>query len=152
MTVDEDAADSVVDLFAAFADIEDADAALTYSITGSTNVGLFTATSIDGVSGTLTLDYAPIKTARPTSRCGPPTPADFVECTFTVTVNPVNDMPTTTGIADVTVDEDAADTVIDLFAAFADIEDADAALTYSITGNTNVSLFTPRRSTQWPGR
>ena len=70
------------------------------------------------------------------------TDGQFVETTFTVTVNPVNDTPTTTGIADVTVDEDAADSVVDLFAAFADIEDADAALTYSITGNTNVGLFT----------
>ncbi len=143
VTVDEDSADTVIDLFAAFDDIEDADAALTYSITGNTNVGLFTATTIDGVAGTLTLDYAPDQngtadiTVRATDTSG-----DFVECTFTVTVNPVNDPPTTSGIADVTVDEDAPDTVIDLFAAFDDIEDADAALTYSITANTNVGLFT----------
>ena len=105
------------------------------------------------MAGTLTLDYAPDQngtadiTVRATDTSG-----DFVETTFTVTVNPVNDVPTTSGIADITVDEDAADTVIDLFAAFADIEDADAALTYSITGNTNVGLFTATAIDAWPGR
>ena len=59
-----------------------------------------------------------------------------------MTVNPVNDTPTTVGIADITVDEDAADSVVDLFAAFADVEDLDPALTYTITGNTNPGLFT----------
>ena len=59
-----------------------------------------------------------------------------VETTFTVTVNPINDTPTTVGIADVTVDEDAVDTIVDLFAAFDDIEDADPALTYTITDAT----------------
>ena len=143
ITVDEDAADSVVDLFAAFADVEDLDPALTYSITNNTNPGLFTSTSIDGVAGSLTLNYAADQngsadiTVRATDTGGL-----FVETTFTVTVNPVNDTPTTSGIADITVDEDAADSVVDLFAAFADLEDADAALTYTVTANTNPALFT----------
>ena len=143
ITVDEDAADSVVDLFAAFADVEDLDSALTYTITNNTNPGLFTATTIDGVAGSLTLDYAADQngsadiTVRATDTGG-----QFVETTFTVTVNPVNDTPTTVGIADITVDEDAADSVVDLFAAFADVEDLDLALTYTITNNTNPGLFT----------
>ena len=41
------------------------------------------------------------------------------------------DPPTTTGISDVTVLEDAAPTAIDLFAAFADDIDADDALLYT---------------------
>ena len=49
--------------------------------------------------------------------------------------------PTTTGIADVTVDEDAPDTTINLWAAFADAEDADNQLTYSVVTNTNPALF-----------
>ena len=49
--------------------------------------------------------------------------SDTLGQSIMITVNPVNDMPTTSGIADVTVDEDASDTVIDLFAAFADVED-----------------------------
>jgi hypothetical protein len=96
VTVAEDAADSVVDLFAAFADVEDLDSALTYTITNNTNPGLFTATTIDGVAGSLTLDYAAdqngssditvratdtggqfveIRTVLPTSPLGPPIPA-----------------------------------------------------------------------------
>ena len=143
ITVDEDAADSVVDLFAAFADVEDLDPALTYSITNNTNPGLFSSTNIGGVAGSLTLDYAAAQngsadiTVRATDTGG-----QFVETTFTVTVNAVNDTPTTSGIADVTVDEDAADTVVDLFAAFADVEDLDPTLTYTITNNTNPGLFT----------
>ena len=94
------------------------------------------------VAGTLTLDYAPNTngtadiTVRATDTSGA-----FVESTFTVTVNPVNDTPTGS-IGNVTVNEDAPDTVIDLFAAFADVEDADAALTYTVVGNTNAALFT----------
>ena len=142
MTVNEDAADSVIDLFAAFADVEDADNALTYTVVGNTNAALFTGTAVNGVAGTLTLDYAPDSngtadiTVRATDTSGA-----FVESTFTVTVNPVNDTPTGS-IGNVTVNEDAPDSVIDLFAAFADVEDADAALTYTVVGNTNAALFT----------
>ena len=53
-----------------------------------------------------------------------------------ITVTAANDTPTTTGLADVTVAEDAADSVVDLFAAFADVEDLDPALTYTITTAT----------------
>jgi len=252
VTVNEDAADTVIDLFAAFADAEDADANLTYTVQNNTNAGLFTSTLIDGVAGTLTLDYAADQngganiTVRATDTGGL-----IVETTFTVTVNAVNDAPsfttlgnqtvpenggaqtvagfatpaagggtdesgqtfsytvsndnpglfsmapsidasgqltytlaagqsgtatvtvsvtdsggtansgvetspnqtfdinvtanatpTTTGISNVTVNEDAADTVIDLFAAFADAEDADANLTYTVQNNTNAGLFT----------
>ena len=59
----------------------------------------------------------------------------------TLTVNPVNDAPTTSGIADVNVNEDAASTNIDLNAAFADADNADSELTYSIVGNNNIGLF-----------
>jgi hypothetical protein len=104
--VAEDAADSVVDLFAAFADVEDLDSAMTYTITNNTNPALFTSTNIDGVAGSLTLNYAADQngssdiTVRATDTGG-----QFVATTFTVTVNAANDTPTTSGIADVTVDE-----------------------------------------------
>ena len=66
---------------------------------------------------------------------------DPISRTLTINVTPVNDAPSTTGIADVTVGEDAPGTVIDLFAAFADAEDSDASLNYTIIANTNPSLF-----------
>jgi LPXTG-site transpeptidase (sortase) family protein len=71
---------------------------------------------------------------------------------FTINVNPVGDPPTTTGIADVTVLEDAADTIIDLWPSFTDVEDTDDLLTYSVTGNTNASLFTSTDVTGSPNQ
>ena len=55
--------------------------------------------------------------------------------------NQTNAPPTTTGIANVNVLEDTADTVIDLFAAFEDAENLDTALTFSVESNTNIGLF-----------
>ena len=52
------------------------------------------------------------------------------------------DAPTTSGISDVSVLEDASNTVINLFGAFEDAEDADEDLIYTVTENTNPSLFT----------
>jgi len=49
--------------------------------------------------------------------------------------------PTTSGIYDVYVDEDAADDVTDLHLAFDDAEDYDHELTYEVTGNSNPGLF-----------
>ncbi len=137
------AAPTNIDLYAAFDDAEDADADLTYSIAGNTDPSLFSDLSI--ANGVLTLTYA----------ADAPGSADItvqaqdtggldVETTFTVTVapgDPSNTPPTTTGIADVNVLENAAPTDIDLYAAFDDAEDADADLTYAITGNTNPTLF-----------
>ena len=55
---------------------------------------------------------------------------------------PGNLPPTTSGIADVNVNVDAPNTVIDLFAAFADFEDPDTALTFTVEDITNPYLFT----------
>ena len=52
-----------------------------------------------------------------------------------------NTAPTTSGIADVTVTEGAANTVINLFDAFADAETQDDGLSYGITDNTTQALF-----------
>ena len=59
----------------------------------------------------------------------------------TITINPVNAAPTTSGIANVTVNEDSGNSNIDLHAAFDDVDNLDSELTYSIVGNTNVGLF-----------
>jgi hypothetical protein len=52
-----------------------------------------------------------------------------------------NSAPTTSGIANVAVNEDAAPTSINLFTAFADTETADAGLTYTLVSNSNPALF-----------
>jgi hypothetical protein len=63
------------------------------------------------------------------------------EAPVSITVTPVNDAPTTSGIADITLDEDPGVSFLDLKAVFADAEDADLTLIYTITGNTNSTLF-----------
>jgi len=250
VTVLEDAATTGIDLFAAFADPEDADNALSYSVQANTNAALFASAAIS--AGTLTLDYAadangsasitvratdtggqsvettftvtvtPVNDApsftkgpdQSPSEDGPPVSvanwasaispgpanesaqtltfsisntntglftqqpalsptgtltynvannvsgtaivtvilsdnggtanggvASSAPQTFTITVSNVNDAPTSSGIANVQDLEDAANRVVDLFAAFADTEDADNQLTYSVTANTNAALF-----------
>lgn len=85
--VTDNAPNTVIDLFAAFDDAEDADAALTYTLVVNTNASLFTSTTLDSTAGTLTLDYASGAngsadlTLRATDTVG-----SFVETTFTVSV------------------------------------------------------------------
>jgi hypothetical protein len=94
VVVEEDQEDTVISLFHAFSDTTDADAALLFDVTGNTNPGLFSATSIDRAAGTLTLDYAPDAngeaqiTVRATDTAG-----QSVSTTFTVAVLAVNDPP-----------------------------------------------------------
>ena len=143
VTRDEDAQNTVIDLSSGFADVDIAanGDALTLSVTNN-NPALVTAT-LAGTS--LTLDYLG-------NQHGPATLAvtatdlagGFVSNGFTVTVNPVNDAPTVaTPIADVTVDEDAQNTVIDLSSVFGDVDIATNgdALTLSVTNN-NPALVT----------
>ena len=53
----------------------------------------------------------------------------------------VNDAPTTTGILDRYVTSDAQRTVIDLHAVFDDVEDGPEGLRYTVVNNSNVGLF-----------
>lgn len=134
---------TVIDLFAAFEDAEDPDADLVYTVVGNTNLVLFDAVNVvPGNPTSLVLDYAldvlgeSDLTVRATDPLGL-----FVETTFRVTVIPLNNPPTTSGIADVTADEDANPTVIDLFAVFDDVEDTDSQLTFVVMSVTNPGLF-----------
>jgi len=62
---------------------------------------------------------------------------------FAITVTNVNEWPVIeTPIADVTVNEDAVDTVFSLYPSFQDAEDPDADLTYILWSSTNLALFT----------
>ena len=141
VTVNEDAATSQIDLYDVFDDAEDADADLTYVIVSVSNPALFEPDpSIS--KPTLALDYAADVNGksdvvvRATDSGGL-----SVQTTFKVTVNAVNDPPTTSGIANVNVSEDAPNTVINLGAAFADKEDADSELDYTVTDNSNPGLL-----------
>jgi hypothetical protein len=52
-----------------------------------------------------------------------------------------NEAPAALGIAPIHVEQDAADTQVNLFAAFDDSTDSDALLSYAVLGNTNTALF-----------
>ncbi len=54
-----------------------------------------------------------------------------------------NAQPVSRGIANVTVNEDAPQTVIDLFAAFDDAEDLDTKLKFAVVNNTTPTLVAP---------
>jgi hypothetical protein len=143
VTVDEDAPDTTIDLSSAFVDVDIATNgdSLAFSVTND-NSALLTAS----VSGSdLTLDYAADQhgtaniTVRATDLAGA-----YVEDSFLVTVNGVNDAPTVAvPIEDVTVFEDAPDTVLDLSETFADVDIATNgdSLTLSVT-NDNPMLLT----------
>jgi hypothetical protein len=65
-------------------------------------------------------------------------PGLWVEDTFTVTVDPVNDPPVMDELPDRSLDEDTSPgTEINLWRYVSDVEDLDTRLTFSITGNTN---------------
>ena len=106
--VNEDAPDTVIDLRLYYNDVEDGAAGLVYTVTGNTNPGLFTSTSINNANDNLTLDYAPNAngSAQLTIR-GTDTGGLFIETTLNVTVAAINDPPSFTKGADQTVNEDA---------------------------------------------
>ena len=143
VTVNEDAPNNTINLFDSFQDVEDADADMIYTVESISNPALFSTTSVNATNGNLVLDFAPNKfgTSNITVRCKD-TGGLFVESTFLVTVNAVNDTPTTSGVSNVLVNEDAANSNIGLFLSFADIEDTDANLVYVVQSNSNSSLFT----------
>ncbi|MEA5618037.1 peptidylprolyl isomerase, partial [Cronbergia sp. UHCC 0137] len=92
--VDEDANNSIINLFDAFADLQDSDVELTYAIANNSNPLLLTNTPINSTTGELTLDFAPdINGQTNITIRAQDTQGEFVETTFTVTVNPVNDNP-----------------------------------------------------------
>ncbi len=140
VTVNEDSANSVINLLTSFNDVEDGATGLVYSVQSNTNPSLVNA-SISG--GNITLAYTANGngTANITVR-GTDKGGLYAETTFTVTVNAGSDTPTTTGISNITVNEDSADTVINLLTSFNDTEDGATWLVYTVQSNTNPSLVT----------
>ena len=138
-SVNEDIGLSFIDLKAIFDDAEDTDLALVYTIENNTNPGLFDATTINA-SGVLTLDYAADQngaadiTIRATDTGGL-----FVETSFTVTVNPVNDAPVllTGSVNNLTVNEDSGFTSLGLgsvtYGPGGGSDESGQTLTYEVT-------------------
>jgi RHS repeat-associated protein len=137
VSVDEDAAPTIVDLTQTFSDDQGVEG-LTFDVVSNTNAALV-QTALEASTGQLSIAYAPNASGtaeiviRATDAAGL-----YAETTLSINVAPVNDAPTTTGISDVAVIEDAAPTVIDLWSAFVDVDDA---LTYEVVANSNPALF-----------
>jgi Ca2+-binding RTX toxin-like protein len=140
VTVQEDAPDTVIELFPAFADAQSPDAGLTYAVHDKTNSGLFSSTTIDATTGKLTLDYAANAngtskvTVRATDQGGL-----SVDTTFGVTVNPVNDAPALTGtkatLAAGTEDTPYTIRARDLLIGFSDIDGDSLSVTDDLTAS-----------------
>jgi hypothetical protein len=146
LTVNEDAA-PVLDhasLDAVFADVDDADAELSYTVTATTPGGILTATIDAGDKLDLAFLADAFGEVDVTVRATDPGGL-FVEDTFHVSVGPVNDAPTVANaIADRTVLTSAAPVLdhADLNAVFVDVDDADGELTYTVSANTSAGLVT----------
>ena len=141
-SVAEDAAPGTGVGFAAGSD-PDAGDTLIWSILGGNTNGAFSMSASTGeltVANPSTLDFETIPSYTLTVQL-----RDAVGLTDTSTlvvkVSDINETPTTTGLADVTVNEDSVNVLIDLTTAFADTETPSALLGYSVTGNSNPALF-----------
>ncbi len=134
-----------VDLAAVFddADIAAVGDSLALTVQANTNSLLFDSTNI--TETTLTLDLAANQngTADITVRATDTAQA-YIEDTFTVTVADVNDAPSVASqLANVNLDEDAANEPVSLTGAFSDVDivtNSDS-LQLAVSGNTTPSLF-----------
>ncbi|MCZ8191465.1 MAG: putative Ig domain-containing protein, partial [Microcystis sp. LE19-338.1B] len=140
VNVNEDAANTVIDITNVFTDIDNDIASIVKSVFLNDNTGLVTATILDNQ---LTLDYQDNQSGIANLTIRGTSNGKTVEDTFLVTVNPVDDAPTVLNpITDVNVDEDAANTVIDLTNVFTDIDNDIALIVKSVFVNDNPGLVT----------
>ncbi|MGL6338826.1 MAG: hypothetical protein ACRC80_06775, partial [Waterburya sp.] len=136
LTVNEDAENTVIDLTSVFSDV-DGDA-IAPSVLSNTDESLVTANIVDEQ---LTLDYQNNQfgtseiTIRGTSN------GQTIDETLAITVNPIDDAPVIkNAIADLTVIEDAENTVIDLSNVFNDVDNDDNTIIKTVSSNDNESL------------
>ena len=140
VTVNEDADNSVIDLSDTFTDIDNDDSAIVKGIPANSNSALVTA-SIDG--DTLILNYQDNQSGTAQVTVRGKSNGKTVEDTFTVTVAPVDDAPIVqNAIADMTVEENADNSVIDLSDTFSDLDNDDSAIIKTISTNSNEDLVT----------
>ncbi|MFC1706761.1 fibronectin type III domain-containing protein [Planctomycetota bacterium] len=113
----------------------------------SNNPGLFDSLAVGPVTlnGTSTITYATkpdlsgMATITVTSD-DHQSANNTAQVSFELEIRPVNDRPTTSGLAHVGVNEDATNAAVPLRSAFGDTEDSPAALDYSVLTNSNQAL------------
>ena len=139
ITVNEDASISDIDLTDVFSDIDNENATISKAINSTNNESIVSFNITDNtLSATLKADqFGELEVViEATSNLL------TVTDTFNITVNAVDDAPVVTNpIADVTVDEDATITTIDLSNVFTDIDNDNAAITKAIVSDNDESLL-----------
>jgi VCBS repeat-containing protein len=132
--VNEDAADTMIDLNAAFDDTDNIDAELTYAIVGNTNIGLFSSTGINAVTGQLTLAYAADMNGSTQITIRASDPAGLsVDTLFTVSVSPVNDDPVLQTNAGKRLTGTDPTTISSAELHTTDVDNVDTELVYTLT-------------------
>ncbi len=147
-SVDEDADDTVIDLTSIFSDAEQTSGELTFSVESNSNTGLVNA-SVNNTADELTFAFVSNQNGV----------AEIIiqaldnggltlQDTVNITVNSINDAPIVSNpIADLTVNEDASESKIDLSTVFSDLEDNDSDLTVSLVSNSGESVLKDSLST-----
>ena len=138
IAVSEDASNSTIDLSLVFTDIDNNDSDITPSVLSNNNSSLIT-TSISGKTLTLNFQNNQNGTAelviRGTSN------GKTADDTFEIVVNAVDDAPTVANApSDVTVNEDADNTVIDLSNVINDIDNENTSIQLSLVDKGNESI------------
>lgn len=135
--LDEDFTTYTIDLKNSFEDVETTDANLIYTVSGNSNIGV----SIDsnGIA-TITATTADWNGTESITFEAEDEGGKKVNTTTNFVVTPVNDAPTTIGLADYNRGEDFTTFFIDLKPIFADAETADADLIYTFSGNSNIGV------------
>ena len=105
VSIDEDVAQTTVDLSLYFDDLKDGPSGLSYTVASSTNPQLFSYVNISGSTLTLTpaseQSGSSLMTIRATD-----TDSLYIESSFTIAVNSVNDAPVISWLSDVYKNED----------------------------------------------
>jgi hypothetical protein len=135
--VNQGAGPSNINLRLYFSDDEDTPDELEYSVESNSNPNLFESVVING-NDVLVLTYKANASGKADLVIRAyDTVGAWVEATLTVNINGA---PTTSGIANFSVNEDAPDTTIDLWGVFDDDEDDDDELVYAVVSNSNSGL------------
>ena len=138
VVVNESADDTLIPLTNVFVDIDNDP--ILFSIESNTNESLVAATIVDH---TLILNYQPHKSGVAIITIRGMANMLFEETSFIVTVISTDSPPEISNpIADITVDENADNTIIPLTSVFSDPDNDDFAIEKSIIANTNESIVT----------
>jgi serralysin len=138
ITVNEDAAQTVIDLSNVFTDADDNVANIVKSIQANSNSNLVSA-QLEG--NNLTLKYLPNQFGQADITIRGTSGGKTVDTIFKVTVDNVDDAPiVANSIANINVNQDAPKASIDLSKLFTDIDNDPSLITKAIVSNSNANL------------